>query len=174
MKIKLFRWCLYVAILYYFVIIINSSEGKIFGRFFSSIIGNQECKLDNIYTNKYKKEFNLTSFQKEALVGILLGDGFLERLKPHYNTRLRLEQSYPEKEEYFNHLYDIFKPLVKMSPGILTRKADKRTGLIYQSIYFWTLAFPCLNEYYDLFYKDKTKIVPSNLYDLVLKPLLLV
>lgn len=29
------------------------------------------------FNNKYKKEYKLTSFQKEALVGLILGDGFL-------------------------------------------------------------------------------------------------
>lgn len=38
-----------------------------------------------------------------------------------------------------------------MSPTILTRK-DKRSGTTTQSLYFRTLAMPCLNDYYDLFY----------------------
>jgi hypothetical protein len=41
--------------------------------------------------NKYKKEYTLNKFQKEALVGIMLGDGYLERAKPNHNTRLRIE-----------------------------------------------------------------------------------
>jgi hypothetical protein len=54
-----------------------------------------------------------------------------------------------------------------MDPVILTRKPDKRTGKIYKSIYFRTLAFPCLNEFYDIFYEDKVKIIPKNLYELL-------
>jgi hypothetical protein len=64
-------------------------------------------------------------------------------------------------------LYSIFKPLVAVDPVILIRKPDKRTGKVYKSIYFRTLAFPCLNEFYDLFYKDKVKTIPKNLYDLL-------
>ena len=41
-------------------------------------------------TNTFKEEYKLTKFQK--------GDGFLERTKPNHNTRLWIEQSYPEKE----------------------------------------------------------------------------
>ena len=70
------------------------------------------------FNNKYIKEYNLTKFQKEALIGLILGDGFLERIKPSHNTRLQIEQSYPDKEEYFNHLYLLFKPLVSMNPSI--------------------------------------------------------
>lgn len=82
---------------------------------------------------------------------------------------MRIKQSYPEKEKYFYSLYQLLKPLVGKDPAILTRKPDKRTGKIYKSIYFRTLAFPCLNEFYDLFYKDKVKIVLENL-DVLLTP----
>lgn len=44
-----------------------------------------------------------------------------------------------------------------MEPTILTRNNKKR-GLITQSLYFRTLAMPCLNYFYDLFYKDKIKL----------------
>lgn len=53
-----------------------------------------------------------------------------------------------------------------MSPTLLTRK-DKRNGSVTQSIYFRTLSMPCLNYYHDLFYKDKVKIVPRNLEELL-------
>ena len=60
----------------------------------------------NKLSSKDKKEFELSSHQKNALIGIILGDGFLERNKPSHNTRLRIEQSYPEKEKYLNSLYE--------------------------------------------------------------------
>ena len=49
-----------------------------------------------------------------------------------------------------------------MEPTILTRN-NKKTGIITQSLYFRTLAMPCLNFYYELFYKDKVKIIPMKL-----------
>jgi hypothetical protein len=75
---------------------------------------------------------------------------------------LRLEQSYPEKEKYLISLYRLFEPISTMSPTILTRN-DKRTNSTTFSIYFRTLAMPCLNYYYDLFYKERVKIIPKNL-----------
>ena len=118
------------------------------------------------YSIKYKNEYELTSIQKEALIGIILGDGFLERGKSTHNTRIRIEQSYPEKSEYLKSLYKLLEPLTAMEPTILTRNNKKR-GLITQSLYFRTLAMPCLNYYYDLFYKDKIKVIPRNLDELL-------
>jgi hypothetical protein len=54
-----------------------------------------------------------------------------------------------------------------MKPVIIERKPDSRTGKVYKSIYFRTGYFPCLNKYHDLFYKNKTKVVPLNIKDLL-------
>ena len=99
-------------------------------------------------------------------IGIILGDGFLDRVKPSHNTRLRIEQSYPEKERYLRSLYELFEPITTMSPTNLTRK-DKPSGTTTQSLYFRTLAMPCLNGYYDLFYKERVKVIPRNLSTLL-------
>jgi len=53
-----------------------------------------------------------------------------------------------------------------MEPTILTRKYKSR-NTITQSLYFRTLAMPCLNYFYETFYKDKKKIVPNNLDELL-------
>lgn len=115
-------------------------------KFFNSnlFFNKEDSTIKDIkYSTKYKKEYNLTPYQREALIGIILGDGFLEREKPSFNTRLRIEQSYPEKEKYFYSLHQLLEPLVAMNPVILTIKPEKRTSKIYKSIYFRTLAFPC-------------------------------
>ena len=133
----------------------------------SNIIGMSTKDLSNIkYTVKYKRDYVLSLEQKEALIGIILGDGHLSRNKPSFNTKLCIEQSYPEKELYLKSLYTLFEPLVAMNPNISTRK-DKRNNSITQSMYFKTLSMPCLNYYYDIFYKEKVKCVPRNLHDLL-------
>ena len=99
-------------------------------------------------------------------IGIILGDGFLDRVKPNHNTRLRIEQSYPEKEKYLKSLYELLEPITTMSPTIVTRK-DKRSSTTTQSLYFRTLAMPYLNDYYDLFYKERVKVIPRNLNTLL-------
>jgi len=137
---------------------------------FSKINIEDKANKDIKYTTKYKKKYNLTPFQKQALIRIILGDSYLKKIKSSYNTRLRIEQSYLEKEKYFYSLYSIFEPLITMNPVILTRKPDKRTGKIYKFLYFRTLTLPCLNEYHNMFYKNKVNIIPENL-DKLLTPI---
>lgn len=66
-----------------------------------------------------------------------------------------------------NSIRTLFAPLINNEPVIIVRKADSRTGKVYKSIYVRTLRFACLNKYHDLFYKDKNKIVPLNIQDLL-------
>jgi hypothetical protein len=53
-----------------------------------------------------------------------------------------------------------------MEPTLLTINNKKR-GVITQSLYFRTLAMPCLNYYHDLFYKNNVKIIPRILEELL-------
>lgn len=53
-----------------------------------------------------------------------------------------------------------------MEPTLLTR-TNKKRGVITQSLYFRTLAMPCLNYYYELFYKNNIKRIPNNLEELL-------
>lgn len=65
------------------------------------------------------------------------------------------------------HNYSQFTNLTGKGPKVYIRKPDKRTNKIYSSMQFKTLALPCLNYYYDLFYKEGKKIIPSNISDLL-------
>lgn len=126
--------------------------------------------------------------EKEVIVGTLLGDASSaerERNKPTHNARIRFEQSYPNHEAYLLSLYEIFSNICGKAPRIISRKPDKRTGKVYQTISFKggaTLNFEALNYYFELFYiyntttvgKDskeakrrKIKIVPDNIQDLL-------
>jgi len=127
------------------------------------------CKTskEEKYSNKYKKEYELTNEQKESLIGLILADAFLERVKPNHNTRLRIDHTFPAQEAYVLSLYALFSPLIAMEPVISVRKPDQRTGKVYKSMYFRTLNFSCLNKYHDLFYKNKTKVVPLNIHELL-------
>ena len=90
-------------------------------------VRNYSTSAKNIkYSAKYKKDYILIDIQKEALIGITLGDGFIERPKPTHNARIRIEQSYPEKSEYLKSLHELLEPLTVMEPTILTREYKKR------------------------------------------------
>ena len=91
----------------------------------------------------------------------------LERGKHAHNTRARIDHAYPEQESYVLSLHTLFGSLISSEPVIVVRKADPRTGKVYKSIYIRTLRFACLNKYHDLFYKDKNKVVPLNIQDLL-------
>lgn len=119
------------------------------------------------FTKEYKRNYNLSKEQKEALIGIILDDGYLERWKIIHNMRLRVEQTYPTKESYLLSIFELFKPLVARAPKIVIIKSDIRTGKIYKSIAFKTFNMPCLNSYYDLFYKGKIKVIPDNIHELL-------
>ena len=43
----------------------------------------------------------------------------------------------------------------------------KETGNIINNISFGTRTLPCLNEFYNLFYKNRVKIVPRNIEELI-------
>lgn len=45
------------------------------------------------YSKEYKNKLELSEFQKDALIGLLLGDVSAERSKANINTRLRFDQS---------------------------------------------------------------------------------
>ena len=132
---------------------------------------NNKKELCRYYsTNKLSKEYKegceLTPEQKEILIGVILGDGFLEKLNVRSNTRLKIDNTYPDQEEFVNTLRKLFDPITNMEPKILTR-TDKRSNKVSQSIYFWTLTLPCLNFYHELFYKDRIKLIPSNIGELL-------
>ena len=48
-----------------------------------------------LLSNKEKKEIKLTDLQKQILVGVMLGDAHLERVKVSHNARLRFDQTFP-------------------------------------------------------------------------------
>lgn len=96
----------------------------------------------------------------------------MERDKPTHNTRVRFDQTYPGHEEYLLSLYEIFKNITGTPPRINTRKPDKITNKVYQTIAFKSLRYASLNYYFELFYKyDETnkryKTVPSNIKELL-------
>ena len=65
------------------------------------------------------------------------------------------------------YLYIHFYNLSFKGPKIFIRKKDIRTNKVYSHIQYKTLNLPCLNYYYDLFYKNKKKVIPDNLMEII-------
>lgn len=111
----------------------------------------------------YKKGLILSSLQKEVLVGLLLGDGHLELSLNRKSARLKVEYCV-RNSDYVEFLYKIFKNLVKMKPRTRIRKSF---GKNFTRIGFSTLFLLDFLSFRDLFYRGKTKIVPSNISKLL-------
>lgn len=119
-------------------------------------------------TKSYRMNLKLTPFQYQALIGLMLGDLCAERGKITHNTRLSFDQG-KIHAAYVYHLYELFSPLINMGIHTTNRLPDIRTGNIYVSLMFKTLAFPVLNVFREMFYFPSygkgTKILPSDLAD---------
>lgn len=114
-------------------------------------------------TSPERLAVQLTDFQKDAVVGTMLGDSCMERAKSTHNARLRFDQTFPNHASYLTYLYVLFINLCSKCPRVNTRKADSRTGNVYSTISVKTNAFPCFNYYHNLFYSEGVKVVPANI-----------
>lgn len=118
-------------------------------------------------TTPLKLGVDLSSEQTDILIGTLLGDSRVERIKSSHNSRFRFEQAFPNHASYLTFLYSHFLNLVGSHPKVVIRKPDIRTGKVYSQIRFATLSFPCFNVFHDMFYEGNTKIVPANIASLL-------
>ena len=78
---------------------------------------------------------------------------------------LDLNKVIKEQSSFF-YLHKYFSTFCKNSPK-LRERFDKRTNKIYKTWHFSTLSLPLFTEFYNLFYKNKKKIVPINIIDLI-------
>lgn len=102
----------------------------------------------------------LTSYQKQVLIGLLMGNGGLQTLNHGKTYRLRFVQSEVRKD-YLFHLYEIFKGFVKTPPGEMV---DRRvSGEVYRRWYFNTLSSSVFNEFAELFYLNNQKVIKAEL-----------
>jgi len=100
---------------------------------------------------------NLSIKQQNILIGLLLGDGHLEKQKGSINYRLKIHQNDRHKEYVF-HLYEIFQDITKTPPRSKVVSAFNKT---YESWYFNTIVHPHFMEYGNNFYNDSKKVLPT-------------
>jgi len=118
-------------------------------------------------TPEARAAIRLTSFIKDVIVGLLLGDAWLQKLNSNQNTRLGFAQSgKEEKDEYFRHVLSLLSGLCTptMVPYV---KNFFTNGTPCISISFWTMRLPCLNLLHSLFYVNGIKVVPSIIFELL-------
>jgi len=140
---------------------VTSDNNKINNRSYSTSALTNKSKKE--LTNKCKE---LTPVQQKALVGVILGDGHLQRSGETSNTSLWVDNAYPSQQDFINNIRELFDSITTMSPKIVTR-VDKRSNKTSESMRFFTRYLPCLNYYHNIFYKDKVKIIPNNIGELL-------
>lgn len=129
-----------------------------------------KLKYSTNSNSNFKNNLNLKETPnslEEILVGIILGDAWLEKQKT--NARLRFEQSHIRTDFFF--MFFKYFSFYSTNTPYLRERVDKRTGKIYKTWHFSTLSLPFFKEYYNLFYKDiktngiiqKRKVIPDNI-----------
>lgn len=114
---------------------------------------------------EYKQNLKLSKHQREALVGLLLGDGHLETQNGGRTYRLKIEQSNAHRS-YVQHLYELFEAWVLTPPQVKVCRSGERTiyKWWFQSVSHGAFRF-CAQQ----FYREGRKVVPKLIARL-LKP----
>lgn len=114
-----------------------------------------------------KKDPILTEYQRQVLIGHLLGDGCLEIRGNAGRARLMVEQSFKQRE-FVEWLFEIFKEFTKTFPKEKDYLSSNSKGYFKKhSIYFSTLSFKQFYEIHKMFYSSKKKIIPDDIEDLL-------
>jgi len=109
----------------------------------------------------------ISSREREIVIGTILGDAHVAMLK----TAARLEITHSEKQkEYVLWKYQELKRLTTMVPR-LVKINDRRYGKIYRQWRFSLNAANWCTEMHRIFYRDKIKIIPENIENLLVSPL---
>jgi hypothetical protein len=114
--------------------------------------------------NSYiKNSIRITLDRYSIIVGLLLSDGWLEKSSLNSNTRLKFKQSIKRSD----YVLDVFMKMIPYCSSIPYLLSSNRKGFTHFGLEFRTRQLPCLNEFYDLFYKNKIKSVPKNIHSLL-------
>ncbi len=102
-----------------------------------------------------KDNLELSEFQEEILVGLLLSDGCLERTKNSTGARLKVAQCLKQKD-FVWWLHQNFSSFV----GTLPKQYR-------EELRFNSLTHRCFKYFYDMFYPEGKKIIPKEIKNLL-------
>lgn len=109
---------------------------------------------------QYKVALSLTPEQREALVGLLLGDAHLETRNRGQTYRLKIEQS-DAHHTYVDHLYRLFRLWVLTAPQ---PKRVVSRGHVSTNWWFQTVTHGAFRFYAQQFYREGRKCVPRLIH----------
>lgn len=110
-----------------------------------------------------KKPIELTDFQKQVLLGTLLGDSSMRIPKGGKNPSISCAHGIKQKE-YCEYKTKIFESLGANCTYHKRNLPDKRNGIFYEDYTMNIPANPELLSWYYALYKDK-KVIPFELFD---------
>lgn len=155
----------------------NSKFEELFNKGLSDYEIAKELNMspDGIYSHRmrYKyyrdslsinKAIRLTDFQKQVLLGTVLGDATLRINKDSINPSISCAHC-TKQEEYCKYKTRIFESLGAKCNYHKRNKPDKRNGNIYEDFTMFVPANPELKNWYNLFYINKKKRIPFELFE---------
>lgn len=104
-------------------------------------------------TERSTSQADLTSEQKEVVIGTMLGDGHLSARGSLSVTHSHLQM------DYLAHLYDVLRPLSKT---ILYLEADGDNGRLYSQFSFSTAQHAWFKTLHCLFYPEGIRVFPIS------------
>lgn len=104
----------------------------------------------------------LTNYTSQVTVGTILGDASLERKSTTSKVRLRLQQTSPKHDSRFLFIWKLYA-LLCAGPSTFLTKFDKRSNKTHHVNQLSTRSLTLFTEFYDLFYVNGIKTIPSNI-----------
>ena len=130
----------------------------LWGECLGSMVGSG--RLTKIERNMIK----LAPIQHSVIVGVLLSDGWLTMsTEKSLNARLGIKQSLAQS----SYVFFVFNLLSHYCASAPSFTSSIRAGKLLYGVQLFTRSLPCFTELYSLFYYNKTKVIPVNIYDLL-------
>lgn len=130
--------------------------------------GIYSYRIRHKYIRKKNLKFNiaiqLSDFQKQVLLGTLLGDASLKMGKGSVNPAIQCTHSIKQKE-YCEYKTKIFENLGAYCKYHKRNIPDKRNGILYEDYMLYIPANPELKYWYSCFYKNGKKVIPFELFE---------
>jgi hypothetical protein len=104
-------------------------------------------------------------YLEQVLIGILLGDGHLEKSSKGSGALSRLRITFAEKyKELAIHIADIFKDYMSTKSIRFSEVKNKDSSKLYKRITITSKVSPLFNYYHQLFYVENSDHIISNDY----------
>ena len=136
----------------------NSDSLVVWGTNLTSQVGKGK------FTKQVSGMIKLPPYQKSIVIGLLLSDGWLTiASKTTKNARLGFQQSLFRA----NYVWFVFNELSHYCSSYPGLRSSIRSGNRLYSLGFFTRTLPCFTELYSVFYVNKVKVIPEDIYNLL-------